>query len=129
MRSCYEAPLSIHGDASSSVVVFEEGTVPFPVRRTFLVKANEGEIRGAHAHRGCSQFPVVIRGEILVTVFDGSVSRKFLLNDLAQGLVIPPLNWATQKYLRNDSTLLVVCDQVFDEADYIRDLEEFRRLI
>jgi len=41
-------PLSIHSEDNGSVVVFEEGTVPFPVRRTFVVNADMGQIRGEH---------------------------------------------------------------------------------
>lgn len=36
--------------------------------------------------------------------------------------------WATQRYTEPDSQLLVICDQNFDEVDYIRDFEEFMSL-
>ena len=53
--SSREIPLSIHNEANGSVVIFEEGTVPFPVRRTFVVFAEAGQLRGGHAHRTCTQ--------------------------------------------------------------------------
>ncbi len=127
MPASQEVPLSIHIDANGSVVVFEEGTVPFPIRRTFVVTADVGQIRGNHAHRACSQLVVVLSGEVLVSVDDGNVSQEFLLSEMAQGLLIPPMTWATQKYISEDSILLVVCDLLFDESDYIRDYAEFKR--
>jgi hypothetical protein len=124
---CLVSP-SVHRSDKSSLFVFEEESLPFSVLRTFLVTADGGEVRGEHAHRECSQLLVAASGKIHVTVFNGFVSREFLLENSEQGLIIPPLHWATQKYVKNDSTLLVLCDRTFDEADYIRSFEEFRRL-
>lgn len=124
-----EVPLSLHVEANGSVVVFEEGTAPFSIRRTFVVTADRGQVRGNHAHKLCSQLLVALSGEVLVSVDDGMSQQEFLLSEMAQGLVIPPMNWATQKYLSQRSILLVVCDLLFDEADYIRDYSEFISLL
>jgi len=86
-------------------------------------------VRGNHAHKLCSQLLVALSGEVLVSVDDGMSQQEFLLSEMAQGLVIPPMNWATQKYLSQRSILLVVCDLLFDEADYIRDYSEFISLL
>ncbi len=119
-------PLSIHREANGSVAVFEEGTVPFPIRRTFVVTADAGQVRGDHAHRACSQLLVVLRGKVQVSVDDGNTSQEFLLSESAQGLLIPPMIWSTQTYLSEGSILLVVCDHLYDEADYIRDYSDFK---
>ena len=121
--------LSIHSEDNGSVVVFEEGTVPFPVRRTFVVSADMGQIRGEHAHKACSQLLVVLSGKVLVSVDDGRIPRQFLLNELGEGLLIPPLVWASQEYLAEGSMLLVACDQIYDEEDYIRDYAEFKQVV
>lgn len=42
-----------------------------------------------------------------------------------QALLTPPGIWAEQTYLEKDTTLMVACDALYDEADYIRDYEEF----
>ena len=129
MTSVREIPLSIHSEENGSVVVFEEGTVPFAIRRTFVVSADLGQIRGDHAHKLCSQVLVVLRGQVLVSTNNGWHSQKFLLTELAQGLLVPPLVWATQDYLAKDSILLVACDQTYDEEDYIRSYAEFQKLV
>ncbi len=122
-------PLSIHSEDNGSVVVFEEGTVPFPVRRTFVVTADMNQIRGDHAHRVCNQLLVVLKGKVLVSVDDGTFAQELLLTELAKGLLIPPMVWATQKYVSADAILLVACDQLYDETDYIRDYAEFKRVV
>jgi hypothetical protein len=41
------------------------------------------------------------------------------------GLIIPPGIWAQQTYLTENSVLTVLCDKLYQAADYIRDYEEF----
>lgn len=120
-----EVPLALRGESNGSMAVFEEGTVPFPVRRAFVIYAGEGETRGDHAHRTCSQMLVVLQGSVQVLVAHGDETNSIVLTQLSSGLLLPPMTWATQNYLTHDSMLLVVCDQLFDESDYIRNREEY----
>jgi len=122
-------PLHLHAESNGSLVVFEEGTAPFPVRRTFVVTADLGQVRGHHAHRACSQLLAVLHGQVLVSVEGENRSQDFLLSELGQGLLIPPMNWAIQKYVSEGTILMVVCDQLFDEKDYIRDYAEFNGIL
>jgi len=120
-----EVPLSIHNEGNGSMVILQEGTVPFPVRRAFVVFAGSGQSRGDHAHKTCTQMLAVLRGSVQVTMNDGHEDAIYLLTELSHGLVIPPMTWASQEYLTDGAMLLVVCDQLFDEEDYIRDRAEF----
>jgi hypothetical protein len=113
MSESREIPLLIHNEDNGSVAIFEEGRVPFPVRRAFAVFAKAGQLRGS----------------IEVTMDDGYKTVSSLLSPLSHGLVIPPMTWAIQKYLTDDATLLVVCDKLFDEDDYIRDRGNFLSVI
>jgi len=125
MHNSHQVPLNLHVESNGSLVVFEEGSSPFPLRRAFVVTADVGQVRGHHAHRTCSQLLAVLRGQVLVSVDYGNGSQDFLLSELEQGLLIPPMNWATQKYMSEETILMVACDQLFDEKDYIRDYAEF----
>ena len=129
MSSSREIPLLIHSENNGVVAVFEEGRVPFPVRRAFAVFAEAGQLRGAHAHKTCTQMLVALQGKVDVTMDDGYKTTSSLLSPLSHGLLIPPMTWASQKYLTDGATLLVICDQLFDEDDYIRDRENFLRAI
>ena len=121
--------ISTYIEINGTLTIFEEGPVPFPVRRVFLVQSSNGASRGAHAHRMCQQLLVAIGGEITVTTTDGITEWIHHLTSASPGLMIPAMIWATQKYAGTDARLLVICDQLFDEADYIRDFAEFTSLV
>lgn len=121
----YRVPLTLHVESNGSLAVIEESSSFFPLRRVFVVTADVGQVRGHHAHKTCSQLLVVLRGQVLVSVDGGNGPQDFLVSQLDQGLLIPPMNWATQKYMNEGTILMVVCDELFDEKDYIREYEEF----
>lgn len=116
---------TIHTEENGSVTVFEEGTVPFAVRRAFWVSASDGQMRGSHAHRECWQVLFATSGEIDVETKSSNGTESFRLNVDGSGLVIPPLTWASQTYRGTNSALLVICSHVYSELDYIRDFGEF----
>ena len=67
-------------------------------------------------------------GRIIVTVdyADRRIST-FQLADPAVGLYLPPNVWPTMQYA--PSTLqVVVASTLYDEADYIRDYEQFQQV-
>ncbi len=129
MDHAYEFDLLHFREANGSITVFEEGSIPFPVRRTFLVEASAGEMRGDHAHRVCQQLLVAVSGEITIKATEGKTETTHHLTNSTSGLVIPAMVWATQHYLSSESRLLVICDQLFDESDYIRDYSEFISIV
>jgi len=99
---------------------------PFSIARVFTIRAPENSIRGKHAHRRCTQLMIGGHGKIVVECNDGASSQSFTLDRIDQGLLVPPGIWAEVTFLVSDSMLLVLCDRPFEEADYIRDLSEFR---
>ena len=82
-------------------------------------------VRGGHAHRGCSQFMICTQGVIEINCDDGREQRSFILDRGNVGLLLPPNMWATQRFCHENSVLLVVCDQPYEEQDYIRNYAEF----
>ncbi len=100
--------------------------VPFDVKRIFLVHhVSDLEIRGEHAHKKCWQFLIAAAGSITVDVTDGKIKETFLLDNPAQGLLIPPLVWGTQYNYSSDGSLLVLASEKFDPEDYLHNFEEF----
>ena len=45
------------------------------------------------------------------------------------GLHIPPMIWAVQYRYSPDATLMVLASEPYDAADYIRDYDEFLKLV
>ena len=121
-------PLKRYLDANGSLLVLEEGVVPFPVVRTFVVQADAGQVRGRHAHLECSQFLAVVQGTVRVSYHHGLRSGEFGLTPDSGALLMPPLTWAEQLYVEDQSTLVVACDKAFNEWDYIRDWATFSEL-
>ena len=61
--------------------------------------------------------------------FTGDKKESFLLDKPSVGLIIYPMVWAEQYYLKNNTILTVICDQKFDENDYIRNYQKYLSLI
>ncbi len=113
-------------ESNGSLLVMEGGgVVPFAIARVFLVKAEAGSIRGNHAHYECFQLLQCSSGSISVTCSDAAASVIYCLDAPNQGLLIPPGIWASQSYVDSNSSLIVLCDKPFSEADYMRDYEKY----
>lgn len=120
--------LKSHGDGPGLLVVAEaHKDVPFSIARTFFVKAAAGQLRGKHAHKECTQLLVCASGNIEVFLRDGKSSKTLVLEQPGDSVLIPAGIWAEQKYMTNDSIIIVFCDQPFNESDYIRDYQSFEK--
>ena len=80
------------------------------------------------AHRALEQALVCVRGAISVTLEARGDRKTCVLDDPAVGLYIGPMTWHTMTWIEDDSVLLVLASDYYDEADYIRDYGEFLRL-
>lgn len=114
-------------DIRGSLTVGEfERTVPFPVKRYFMVfDVPSIETRGEHAHRQCHQFLICVRGNCAVVADDGANRQEFLLDRPDVGIHIPPMVWGIQYKYSSDAVLIVFASHYYDSADYIRDYSEF----
>lgn len=111
-------------------VVNGSAEIPFNISRVFFTYASPlGTVRGDHAHKECYQFLVCINKEIEVEVTDSRVTRIFSLDSPRFGLLVPPLLWARQKHLSDHSVGLVMASEPYSEWEYIRDYEEYARLV
>lgn len=115
-------------DSNGTLTVLHDRGGPFSVVRAFAVTAPAGATRGRHAHRYCSQLLVSLRGTIRVDLNDGHRSTSVKLTRPRQGLLIPPMVWAEQEFLLDESVLFVACDYDYAEDEYIRDWGDFLRL-
>ena len=118
-----------HSDRKGNITVVEnKEDIPFEVRRTYyLYDVPGGESRGGHAHRELSQLIIAASGSFTVTLDDGKVKRTFVLNRPYQGLYIGPGIWRTLDDFSTGAVCLVLASHGYDEADYIRDYDEFIR--
>lgn len=125
----YQMPVII--DMRGNLSVGEIGSgLPFTPRRYFVVfEVPSREVRGEHAHRTLDQFLVCLRGDCSLVVDDGEHRAEFLLNSPAIGVHMSPMVWGIQYKFSSDALLLVLASEKYDPDDYIRDYDEFLRLL
>jgi hypothetical protein len=103
--------------------------IPFDVKRIFYIyDIPSGEDRGAHAHKACHQFLIAASGSFEVELNDGIIKRTVVLNKPNFGLHIPPGIWAAEKGFSSGSICLVLASHKYEENDYIRNFEDFKKL-
>jgi acetyltransferase-like isoleucine patch superfamily enzyme/dTDP-4-dehydrorhamnose 3,5-epimerase-like enzyme len=112
-----------------SVAQFEE-EIPFRPERYFVVfDVPSKHVRGEHAHHACQQFLLCVKGSLAVVSDNGTERDEILLDRSNLGLYVPPMVWCTQYKYSSDAVLLVFASHKYDPADYIRDYEDFLRLV
>jgi UDP-2-acetamido-3-amino-2,3-dideoxy-glucuronate N-acetyltransferase len=122
----YEMPCSVDPERGHLSVGELPHGLPFQPQRYFLTYGVPGnQTRGQHAHRRCSQFLLCTHGECHLLVDDGIRRVEFHLDRPTLGVFVPPLIWSTLLRHSADSVLLVLASLPYDEADYIREYEDF----
>lgn len=112
-------------DINEVLRIYELEGFPIQVKRVFTVKANEGALRGQHAHKKCNQVLCCASGKLELTLKDGENSKVLILDENSPAILMVSGIWGEQKYLEDGTVLIVFCDYPYDEEDYIRDYEAF----
>ena len=102
--------------------------LPFGCQRIFYTyTVPEGSVRGEHAHKICEQFLIVMKGVLNVRVDNGEQRDEIVLDSPSKGLHLPAGCWGEQYGHSPDCILLVLASRPYENADYIRDYDEFLR--
>ena len=119
-----------NGDRRGNLSVIEQlDRIPFKIERAFWIyDVPGGEYRGGHAYRESEEFIVALSGSFDVVVDDGTQKQVFSLNRSYYGLYIPKRMWRGMENFSTNSLALVLSSTPYDEADYIRDYEDFKQV-
>lgn len=113
-------------DPRGNLSVIEKEVVPFEIKRVYyLYDVPAGAERGGHAHKKLQQFLVALSGSFDVILNDGKEQKIVTLNKPFEGLLITNGIWRELKNFSSGAVCLVVASDVFEEADYIREFNEF----
>lgn len=117
-------------DPRGNLSVIEKDVLPFEMKRVYyLYDVPSGAERGGHAHKELTQFLVALSGSFDVILNDGKEEKIVTLNKPFEGLLIANGIWRELKNFSSGAVCLVVASAVFEEADYIRDFEEFKKSV
>ena len=102
--------------------------IPFDIKRVYWTYFTPNHVqRGQHAHRQLRQFIFSVAGIIHFQLESHEGEQfEFVLDEPHQGLYIPAGYWRTMRFSHN-AVLLCLASMPYDEADYIRDYETFKK--
>lgn len=113
-------------DLGTSLGVVDFSQIPFSPRRIYWISGmTVEEPRGFHAHRKLNQVLVVQQGRVKLDLYRGAQKSSFNMSSNENHIYIPAGSWREIRAIEENSTILVVADQVYDESDYIRSWEEY----
>ena len=121
----------ILGDHRGQLVAIEsQQNVPFEVKRVFYIYGTQPDVlRGQHSHHQTRQYLIAVNGSCKVTLDDGKQTITYDLNQPNIGLLQDALVWGKMHDFTPDCVLLVLASEHYDEADYIRDYNDFLKVL
>lgn len=120
-----------HGDDRGQLIALEEfNDIPFQIKRVYyMYDTKEGVVRGKHAHKKLEQILVCIHGSCKIRLDNGKERKVVPLEKPYEGLYVGSNMWREMYDFSPDAVLMVLASDFYDEADYIRDYDEFLRLM
>lgn len=115
------------GDDRGSLMVLESNkNVPFKVKRIYYILDAKPDVpRGFHAHKELVQLAFCIKGSCNMIMDNGIEKQQVRIDKSNIGLMIPPMVWHEMHDFSEDCVMLVLASAQYDEADYIRNYDEF----
>ena len=132
IADCKEIYFPENGDERGRLVVVEGGgtPIPFNIQRVFYIYGSDSTvIRGQHANKKTEFVLINVSGTSKVKVKDGREEKVFALNKPHMGLYIPTMIWKDMYDFSEDSILLVLASEHYDKSEYIRDYEDYKKIV
>ncbi len=120
-----------HGDSRGQLVALEEGKeIPFNVKRVYyMYDTGNGVRRGYHAHKSLEQILICVHGSCKIMLDNGIEKQDVVLDTPFEGLYIANDIWREMYDFSDGAVLLVLASSLYDEADYIRNYDDFLNIV
>lgn len=120
-------PFPTHTNDTGSLSFFEaEKHIPFPIRRVYYIyDVQSGARRGFHAHKNLKQVLFCIHGSCKLLLDDGKEQQTVHLTSPSEGVLLEGVIWREMYDFSDGAVLAVLASEYYDEADYIRNYEDF----
>ena len=119
------------GDERGKLVVIEGNQdIPFEIKRVFYIYGSDSSVvRGQHANINSEFVLINVSGKSKIKVTDGIKEVIVELNRPMDGLYLPKMVWKEMYDFSEDSVLLVLTNTHYDGGEYIRDFQEYLKLV
>ena len=119
--------LDLRGNLS---FVEEETHIPVKIKRVYWIyDVPGGEHRGGHAFKQTDELIIALSGSFDLNLHDGTTEYKYSLNRSYYGVVVPRMIWRMIDNFSTNSLAMIIASTDFSESDYIRNFEEFRKML
>lgn len=106
----------------------EQNHVPFKIERTYWIyDVPGGEKRGGHSYHNNEELIIALSGSFDVVLTDGFEERRYSLNRSYYGLYVPNQLWRHMENFSTNALAFVVASTSFNENDYERQFEVFKK--
>lgn len=104
--------------------------IAWVIKRVYYINHLEGgvSVRGKHAHKELEQYIFCIQGSFILDLDDGVNKQSINMWQDNQGIRLGPMLWHEMHSFTSGCVIMVVASDVYNENDYIRSYEEFKKL-
>lgn len=114
------------GELGSLSAIEGDRDVPFDIRRVYYItKVPENATRGFHSHRKLEQVLLCLNGSVKIRIKTPYEEEIVLLDNPNEGLYIGHMVWREMFNFTPDAVLMVLASEYYEEADYIRDEQQY----
>lgn len=131
IEACRLLEFPQNGDERGHLVVVEGNQdIPFDIKRVFYIYGSDQDVvRGRHANYNTEFVLINVSGTSKVRVDDGVSQKIFHLDRPHIGIYLPKLVWKDMYDFSEDSVLLCLASEHYDANEYIRDYEEYLKIV
>ena len=131
MKICKIFNFLPHGDDRGWLVSLDKYSgLPFEIRRAYYIYGTEsGLVRGKHAHKQLHQVAICLSGSCKMVLDNGFERESLVIDSPKIGVDLPPMLWHEMHDFSDDCILLVLASDYYNEEDYIRDYQKFKKAL